>query len=310
MIVKEKVSWVWLLFHFRGSSFMETWPRILTVTIAAMIVTYVELHYNIQKYTLTTTPFLLIGVALGIFLGFRNSASYDKFWEGRKLFGALVNSSRNLTRQLCFLTSASKDNEELRHFREIFVIRVIAYAHALRCHLRNENPAEEIKKFLSPEDLTQILESSHHPLAILQQLSRELAIARDRRWLNELNHLVMDAQINELTNILGSCERIKNTPIPFSYAVLIHRIVASYCFFLPFGLVETTGILTPIVVLMISYAFFELDAIGDEIEDPFGLQPNDLPLAAITRNIEINLLELINNPDRPKPLKPVDDILL
>lgn len=310
MIVKEKVSWVWLLFHFRGSSFMETWPRILTVTIAAMIVTYVELHYNIQKYTLTTTPFLLIGVALGIFLGFRNSASYDKFWEGRKLFGALVNSSRNLTRQLCFLTSDSKDNEEFRYFREIFVTRVIAYAHALRCHLRNENPAEEIKKFLSPEDLTQILESSHHPLAILQQLSRELAIARDRRWLNELNHLVMDAQINELTNILGSCERIKNTPIPFSYAVLIHRIVASYCFFLPFGLVETTGILTPIVVLMISYAFFELDAIGDEIEDPFGLQPNDLPLAAITRNIEINLLELINNPDRPKPLKPVDDILL
>lgn len=310
MIVKEKVSWVWLLFHFRGSSFMETWPRILTVTIAAMIVTYVELHYNIQKYTLTTTPFLLIGVALGIFLGFRNSASYDKFWEGRKLFGALVNSSRNLTRQLCFLTNASKDNEELRHFREIFVTRVIAYAHALRCHLRNENPAEEIKKFLSPEDLTQILESSHHPLAILQQLSRELAVARDRRWLNELNHLVMDAQINELTNILGSCERIKNTPIPFSYAVLIHRIVASYCFFLPFGLVETTGILTPIVVLMISYAFFELDAIGDEIEDPFGLQPNDLPLAAITRNIEINLLELINNPDRPMPLKPVDDILL
>lgn len=310
MIVKEKVSWVWLLFHFRGSSFMETWPRILTVTIAAMIVTYVELHYNIQKYTLTTTPFLLIGVALGIFLGFRNSASYDKFWEGRKLFGALVNSSRNLTRQLCFLTNASKDNEALRHFREIFVTRVVAYAHALRCHLRNENPAEEIKKFLSPEDLTQILESSHHPLAILQQLSRELAVARDRRWLNELNHLVMDAQINELTNILGSCERIKNTPIPFSYAVLIHRIVASYCFFLPFGLVETTGILTPIVVLMISYAFFELDAIGDEIEDPFGLQPNDLPLAAITRNIEINLLELINNPDRPMPLKPVDDILL
>lgn len=310
MIVKEKVSWVWLLFHFRGSSFMETWPRILTVTIAAMIVTYVELHYNIQKYTLTTTPFLLIGVALGIFLGFRNSASYDKFWEGRKLFGALVNTSRNLTRQLYFLTSDSKDNEEFRYFREIFVTRVIAYAHALRCHLRNENPAEEIKKFLSPEDLTQILESSHHPLAILQQLSRELAIARDRRWLNELNHLVMDAQINELTNILGSCERIKNTPIPFSYAVLIHRIVASYCFFLPFGLVETTGILTPIVVLMISYAFFELDAIGDEIEDPFGLQPNDLPLAAITRNIEINLLELINNPDRPKPLKPVDDILL
>lgn len=87
MIVKDKVSWVRLLFHFRGSSFMETWPRILTVTVTASIVTYIELYYSIQAYTLTTTPFLLVGVALGIFLGFRNSASYDKFWEGRKLWG-------------------------------------------------------------------------------------------------------------------------------------------------------------------------------------------------------------------------------
>lgn len=310
MIVKDKVSWIRLLFHFRGSSFMETWPRILTATVAAMIVTYVELHYNIQKYTLTTTPFLLIGVALGIFLGFRNSASYDKFWEGRKLLGALVNTSRNLTRQVCCLLDSSRDNGELRRFREVFVKRLIAYAHALRCQLRNENPAEEIRRFLSPEDLTQVLESSHRPLAILQQLGRDLAIARDQHWLNEFNHPVMDAQLNELTHILGGCERIKNTPLPFSYSVLIHRIVAAYCLFLPFGLVETTGVLTPIVVLLISYAFFELDAIGDEIEDPFGLQPNDLPLAAISRNIEINLLELINDPDRPEPLKAVDDILL
>lgn len=289
---------------------METWPRILTVTFAAMIVTYVELYYNIQAYTLTTTPFLLIGVALGIFLGFRNNVSYDKFWEGRKLWGALVNTSRNLARQGCFLIDASHASEDVQQFREIFVKHVIAYGHALRCHLRNEDPAEEIKYFLSGEDLATVLESTHRPLMILHQLGRDLAVARDRHWLHELNFPFMDAQLNELSNILGGCERIKNTPIPFSYSVLIHRIVASYCLFLPFGLVETTGVLTPIVVLLISYAFFELDAIGDEIENPFGLQPNDLPLTAISRNIEINLLELINNPDRPEPLKPENDILM
>lgn len=288
---------------------METWPRILMVTVAASIVTYVELYYNIQKYTLTTTPFLLIGVALGIFLGFRNSASYDKFWEGRKLWGALVNTSRNLTRQASFLIGSSQDIEGVRRFQEMFVKRVIAYAHALRCHLRKEDPAEEIRKFLPAEDFAQVLKSSHRPLAILQQLSRDLAAAREQQWLSELNHPVLDAQINEFTHILGGCERIKNTPIPFSYSVLIHRIVASYCLFLPFGLVETTGVLTPIVVLLISYAFIELDAIGDEIEDPFGLQPNDLPLTAISRNIEINLLELINDPDRPEAIKPENDIL-
>lgn len=309
MIVKDKVSWVRLLFHFKGSSFVETWPRILTVTVVAVIVTYVELYYNLQEYTLTTTPFTLIGVALGIFLGFRNNASYDKFWEGRKLWGTLVNTSRSLTRQALFVIDSSHDCEELQRFREVFVKRVIAFSHALRCHLRNEDPAEEIKKFLLPEDQASVLEATHRPLAILQQLGRDLAVARNRRWLHELSFPFMDAQLNELSNILGACERIKNTPIPFSYSVLIHRIVASYCLFLPFGLVETTGVLTPIVVLLISYAFLELDAIGDEIDNPFGLQPNDLPLAAISRNIEINLLELINNPDRPEPIRPTDDIL-
>ncbi|SFE82295.1 bestrophin family protein [Nitrosomonas sp. Nm166] len=310
MIVKGKVSWIRLLFHFRGSSFMETWPRILTATVVAIVVTYVELYYSIQEYTLTTIPFTLIGVALGIFLGFRNNAAYDRFWEGRKLWGGVVNTSRSLTRQACFVLNSSNSSEELQHFRQVFVKRVIAFAHALRCHLRNENPAEEIKKFLPNEDWVSVLKSTHRPLAILQQLGRDLAVARNRSWLHEFNFPLMNNQLNELSNILGACERIKNTPIPFSYSVLIHRIVASYCLFLPFGLVETTGMLTPVVVLLISYAFFELDAIGDEIEDPFGLQPNDLPLKAISRNIEINLLELINDPDRSEPIKPEDGILM
>jgi putative membrane protein len=310
MIVKERITWVRLLFHFRGSSFEATWPRILTATFVAIIVTYVELHYNIQEYTLTTTPFTLIGVALGIFLGFRNNAAYDKFWEGRKLWGALINTSRNLTRQICFLIDTPQDSKELERFREVFVRRLIAYAHALRCHLRNEDPAAETEKFLSTEDLASVLESSHRPLAILQQLGHDLAYARNQHWLHELNLPFLDAQLNELSNILGGCERIKNTPIPFSYTVLIHRIVASYCLFLPFGLVETTGVLTPIVVLLISYAFFELDAIGDEIENPFGTHPNDLPLSAISRSIEINLLGLIKSPGGREPLKPEHDILL
>lgn len=310
MIVINKNSWGRLLFHFRGSSFMQTWPRILTATAVSIVVTYVELYYSIQQYTLTTVPFALIGVALGIFLGFRNNASYDKFWEGRKLWGALINTSRNLTRQTFHLIGTASEETELQRFRESFVKRSIVYAHTLHHHLRNQDPAAEINKFLPQEDACAVLESSHRPLALLQQLGRDLAFARNRGWLDEHSHVAMDAQLNELTNILGACERIRNTPIPFSYSVLIHRIVASYCLFLPFGLVETTGILTPIVVTMISYAFFELDAIGDEIENPFGVQPNDLPLAAIATNIEINLLELIGDPDRPKPLNPVDDILL
>ena len=104
-------------------------------------------------------------------------------------------------------------------------------------------------------------------------------------------------------------DRIKNTPIPFSYTVLIHRIVASYCMFLPFGIVDTMGIMTPVVVLLISHAFFGLDAIGDEIEEPFGIQPNDLPLFTISRNIEVNLLELLGDHDTPTRIAPKGGVL-
>jgi putative membrane protein len=270
----------------------------------------VELYYNIQNYTLTTTPFTLIGIALGIFLGFRNSAAYDRFWEGRKLWGALVNTARTLARQVYSLIDTRQDDGALQDFREIFVRRVIAFVHAMRCHLRHEDPAADIEKFLPQQDFTAVMASTHRPLVILQQLGCDLAYARNAGWLHELNVPFIDAQLAELSNILGACERINNTPIPFTYSVLIHRIVAAYCLFLPFGLIEVSGILTPIVVLFISYAFLELDAIGDEIEHPFGKDPNDLPLSAISRTIEINLLELINSPERPEPLKPVNNILL
>ena len=310
MIIKKKVSWIRLLFHFKGSSFEEIWPRILIVTIVAIVVTYIELHYNLQGYTLTTTPFTLIGVALSIFLGFRNNAAYDRFWEGRKLWGSLVNTSRSLARQAYTLVDSPNDNKALEQFRKVFVFRVIAFVHALRCHLRDEDSTEEIKKYLSPEDYCAVINATHKPLIILQQLGRDLAHARDKGWLHELNLPFIDAQLVELSNIMGACERIKNTPIPFTYNVLIRRIVASYCFFLPFGLIETTGAATPIVVFLISHAFFGLDAIGDEIESPFDKQPNNLRLMAISRNIEINLLELINNPDRPEPIKPTKDNIL
>ena len=113
-----------------------------------------------------------------------------------------------------------------------------------------------------------------------------------------------------LTDLQGACERIKGTPIPFSYTTLIHRIVAFYCYGLPFGLVSSVGAFTPVVVVVVSYAFFGLDTVGDEIEQPFGTDANDLPLAAISRTIEVNLRQRLGETDLPPLLRPVDEILL
>lgn len=279
-------------------------------TIIAIVVTFIEIRYGLQEYTLTTTPFTLIGVALGIFLGFRNNASYDRFWEARILWGSLINTSRSLARQAYSLTFDKTNSLELNLFREAFVKRVIAFGHAFRHHLRDSDPISDITKFLAPDDLSEVKNSTHRPLFILQQLGRDLAKAKEKSWLPEINVLAIDGQLVELANILGACERIKNTPIPFTYTVLIHRIVAFYCFFLPFGLIDTAGAMTPFVVFLISHAFFGLDAIGDEIAEPFDMLPNNLALSAMSRTIEINLLELINDPNRPEPEAPIDGILL
>jgi putative membrane protein len=120
---------------------------------------------------------------------------------------------------------------------------------------------------------------------------------------------VLEASLTSFTDIQGACERIKTTPIPFSYTTLIHRITAVYCYALPFGVVDTVGIYTPVVVVLVAYAFFGLDVVGDEIEMPFGTDPNDLALGAISRTIETNLRQRIGDAQLPGPAQPVDDVL-
>ncbi|GIW97796.1 MAG: membrane protein [Pirellulaceae bacterium] len=308
MIVERPTSWLKLLFTLHGSTMEFTWRRLVAATLFATLVTFLQERFDLEEYTLTMAPFTVIGIALSIFLGFRNNAAYDRFWEGRKLWGSLVNTSRSIARMSFSLLHADTDDppHDLTKFREGFVRRTISFVHALRCHLRDERPDDEVLRYLSVSEQEAIRETGHVPVRILQMLAEDLSYARQRGWIHELNLPALEGQLVELTNILGGCERIKNTPIPFSYTVLLHRIAAFYCFTLPLGLVDTVGWGTPIVVAMVAHAFLGLDALGDEIENPFGYHANDLPLSSISRNIEINLLELLGEKELPPPWPPVD----
>lgn len=146
------------------------------------------------------------------------------------------------------------------------------------------------------------------PLGLLHRLGMQMVDARRKHWIHPLHVPVIEASLTALTDIQGACERIKSTPQPYSYTVLMHRIVAVYCTLLPFGLADSIKWMTPIVVLFVSYSLFGLDAVGDEIEQPFGTDPNDLPLSSISRTIEINLLDRIGE-EAPPPFKPRKGIL-
>jgi putative membrane protein len=307
MIVDERRTWWQQLSAWRGTALQRIWPRLVLVMAASAVLTWLHVAVDRRFDVLTPLPFSLVGVALGIFLGFRNNASYDRFWEGRRLWGELVNSSRSFTRQV--LTLVEPEAAAPRR-RQALVHAAAAFAHALRDHLRGEPLGAEARALLEPEDDAALTTARHAPLAILTRLGESLAQARRAGAIDPLHVPVLEGSLTALTGVLGGCERIRNTPLPASYTVLIHRIVAVYVFTLPFGILDGIGPFTPIVVGFIAYALLGLDAIGDELENPFGTDANDLPLSSLCRTIEINLREALGEPELPPPLPPRDGVAL
>jgi putative membrane protein len=295
MWVERKHSWIETV-ALGGFALPHIWTRTIMVTAISIVVTIIYEEVPQLHYSLTPTPFTLVGLPLGIFLGFRNNTAYDRFWEGRKLWGSLVNTSRSLTRQILTLIEPQPDAEaahpdEIKAFETKFVHLVIGFVHALRHHLRNTSPFEVLVHIIGEDETDAVRGQDNVPYALLQRMGELLVEVRRKKWIHAFHIPVIENSLTLLTDIQGACERIKSTPIPYSYTVLMHRIVAFYCMLLPFGLMDTVKWATPFVVLAISYCFLGLDAIGDELEQPFGLDTNDLPLKGISRTIERNLRE-------------------
>ena len=297
---------------FRGTALSRVWRRLLVVTLVATVVTVVFESHELPFKALTTIPFSLVAVALGIFLGFRNNTSYDRFWEGRKLWGRLVNTTRTLARQVQVMVGpepGAPAPENLTETQRELVYRVIGYVHAFRMHLRDEDDLDSLAEFLSEQERAALATELNRPIGILRELGQRFRELWQEGLIHPMHLPHLEQTLTDLTDIQGGCERIKSTPIPASYTVLIHRIVAVYVFALPFGIVDSIGILTPVVVMIIGYAFFGLDAVGEEIEEPFGKDVNDLPLSTLSRMIEINLRQTLGETEVPEVLKPVNGVL-
>lgn len=299
----RRPTWLRLLFSLRGSALVRVRYRLLFVVVVSLIVTVIEEYFE-YRFSVPVGIMSLLGVALGIFLGFRTSASYDRFWEGRKLWGRLVNESRSLARHtLVFLSGASFEK------RKELIYRQIAFVHALRMQLRDQFELAKLAPYLPQQDLEAAGRSRNPANQIVLDLGRALKNEAGPGGYGEYAFVEAMRYCRELTDIQGGCERIKSTPIPHSYTVLIHQVVAMYVFILPFGVIDALHLLTPIAVFVIAFTFLGLDAVGDEIEDPFGEDENDLPLDAISRTIEMNLREMLGDENIPEPLRPTRGVL-
>jgi putative membrane protein len=313
MLVLPKTSWWRTVLRYSGSELPRTKYRIAGVALVGIIVTVLEERHDWHP-NLTPLPFTLIGIALGIFLGFRNNASYDRWWEGRKIWGNAVNDTRSLARQILTLVGPQPGGPEvdrgtLAKLHTELVHRVIAWAHALRLSLRGQEDLVDLLPFLPAHEVDALASERNRPYAISHGTAECIREAYVRGLVHPMHLPVLEQSLTSLTDIQGGAERIQSTPIPFSYTTLIHRITAVYCYALPFGVVDTVGIFTPFVVTIVAYAFFGLDVVGDEIDMPFGHDPNDLPLRSITRTIEINLRQRLGETELPPMLEPVNGIL-
>lgn len=309
MILRDRPSGLRLFLAVRGSVVPRILPALLLNIGIATLVTWSHGDLFRLKITLTTIPFTLIGLPLAIFLGFRNNAAYDRFWEGRKLWGELILRSRTLARQVLSLIDYPAPvafADGLADTRVRMVLRAVAFCQTVRDLLRRQAAGAATRALLLPDEWAAMQDAPNQPDFLMLRMGMDLRRCLKEKRIDPCLAVAIDTTFSQLTAAATSCERIKNTPVPFSYRLLLHRTAYLYCFLLPFGLVDSIGFMTPFVVAIVAYTFFGLDALGDELEEPFGTEANDLPLDAICRSIEIDLRAALGDPDLPAPLLPVD----
>lgn len=307
MIIRDKPNAFQLLFIIRGSIISLIFPRIIGVSLLGVAVTATQYYYPAVFPTFTMTPLALLGIALSLFLGFRNNASYDRWWEARKQWGQLIVDSRSLSRQLMsYIDSKSVGGSEMQ---KRMVYLTIAFNHALRHHLRKSSPWDDITPYLEPTDIESLKKASNVPNALLYLMGKKLGTCRHKKLLSDFLIQSLDDHISSMSSVQTACERIQNTPLPFAYTLLVQRTTYLYCFIAPFGIVASHGLVTPLFCAIIAYTFFGLDALSEELEEPFKISANDLPLKAMSRTVEINLLEMLGEKDLPTPIKPIKHYL-
>lgn len=284
MIIRDKSNSFALLFAWHGTILPKVLPALAFVVLISTILVYLSSHHYFTFPAVPAIGFTVFGIILSIFLSFRNTACYDRWWEGRKLWGALIATSRHISRDSHVLPEQQ---------RQVLMYRVMLFTCLLRNRLRNQNQAIEFYKNKVALDDSIFDQLPHHINAsqyVLEHIQKTMVSSLRQSEISDIIYQGLNQHIVAFGNIQAGCDRILSTPLPYSYSVLLHRTVYCFCLILPFSLEASLGIWTPVIVSLIAYLFLGLDALSAQLEEPFGLQENDLPLDAITRLIEREML--------------------
>lgn len=287
MIAYNTKEWFTFIFHFHKSDTVrKLFPIMIAIGIYSGIVGYLEVVYigiNANHY-IKNIPLMhgILGFVISLLLVFRTNTAYDRWWEARKLWGGLVNNSRNFAIKL---SAILKDENDRKFFRKF----IPGYAFILYKHLNNSETAKQLF-----EDVD--LELDHHkhkPNQVKRMMFHKINDLYDAKKITGDQLIILNNELVAFTDICGACERIKNTPIPYSYSAFIKKFIFFYIMTLPFGYSLSLGYYVVPVVVFIFYVLASLELIAEEIEDPFGDDENDLPIKKISENIKKHVEELI-----------------
>ena len=287
MIIRDKTNSFALLFAWHGTILPKVFPALMVVVLISAALVYMAARHYVSVPEVPAIGFTIFGVILSIFLSFRNTACYDRWWEGRKLWGALIADTRHIIRDTHVLEAEA---------RQVMIYRVMLFSHLLRDRLRKKAyPFDQYRPHvqLTEQQWQALPAHMNAPQYLLEIVQKDLAGLYKQGQITDIIYSALTKHTVALGDIHAGCDRISSTPLPFSYSVLLHRAVYSFCFILPFSLESSLGIWTPVIVALIAYLFLGLDALSAELEEPFGEQENDLPLDSIVRNIEREMLTSI-----------------
>ncbi|MDZ4715149.1 MAG: bestrophin family protein [Cytophagales bacterium] len=291
MIDYNPKGWYYLITHAYSRHVMRTLrPVLIFMAIYAGVICYLVIdffHLHEKEFHSTIAMHSLLGIVLGLFLVFRTNSAYDRWWEGRKLWGSMVNNTRNLAHKMnAFLPRDDQEN------RDYFSKMIPNFVVAVKENLRSGALVEELES-TGGDFLARLEKVRHIPNRLSSMMYERVTELYQRKVLSGEQLFIVDKELKEFSEILGACERIRNTPIPYSYSMYIKKFIFIYIITLPFGFVTVTEYATIPIVVLISFVILSVELIAEEIEDPFGKDVNDLPTDELAVKIRDNVREIL-----------------
>lgn len=285
------------------------WPLLALVVYDVSVVIAYKNGY-LHWAALNQIPVSLLGSVISILVTFRNTTSYNRWWEARTLWGSIVNNSRSWGRQVTtVMRQGELDDAGFSNLKRRLVYYQIGWVHALRQELRRLDPWDEVLPFLPADEVTVIRQSKNVAVGIQQRQSALLREALERGCIDAMQWRAMDESLNDLVDAQGGAERIKNTPMPRQYDYLPQLCVQIFCVLLPLAMGASMGWFTPLGSAVVGFIFLALDKIGRDLEDPFDNTVHDIPLTSISRTIEINLRQMLGEENLPPSVVPIQGVL-